>query len=71
MLLRRLVTFVLVVMLALGLRTGLIVGAMVPLTMMATLVGMSLWGIELHRVSIAAIIVALGLQVLPRHAIQA
>jgi multidrug efflux pump subunit AcrB len=53
----------LVVMIALGLRTGLIVGAMVPLTMMATLVGMSLWGIELHRVSIAAIIVALGLLV--------
>lgn len=52
-----------IVMLALGLRTGLIVGAMVPLTMMATLIGMSLWGIELHRISIAAIIVALGLLV--------
>lgn len=52
-----------VVMLTLGFRTGLIVGSMVPLTMMATLIGMSLWGIELHRVSIAAIIVALGLLV--------
>jgi len=52
-----------VVMLFLGVRTGLIVGAMVPLTVMASLVGMSLWGIELHRVSIAAIIVALGLLV--------
>lgn len=52
-----------VVMLALGFRSGLIVGAMVPLTIMATLVGMSLWGIELHRISIAAIIVALGLLV--------
>ena len=52
-----------VVMLALGWRSGLIVGAMVPLTMMATLIGMSLWGIELHRISIAAIIVALGLLV--------
>jgi len=28
---------------------------------MATLIGMSIWGIELHRISIAAIIVALGL----------
>ncbi len=52
-----------VVMLFLGLKTGLIVGAMVPLTMMVTLIGMSLWGIELHRISIAAIIVALGLLV--------
>ena len=52
-----------VVMLALGFRTGLIVGAMVPLTMMLTLIGMSIMGIELHRISIAAIIVALGLLV--------
>lgn len=52
-----------VVMLFLGVRTGLIVGTVVPLTVMASLVGMSLWGIELHRVSIAAIIVALGLLV--------
>lgn len=52
-----------VVMMFLGVRTGLIVGSMVPLTMMATLIGMSVWGIELHRVSIAAIIVALGLLV--------
>ena len=52
-----------VVVLFLGWRTGLIVGTMVPLTMMATLLGMSLWGIELHRISIAAIIVALGLLV--------
>ncbi|MEM7680795.1 MAG: efflux RND transporter permease subunit [Planctomycetota bacterium] len=52
-----------VVMLFLGLRMGLIVGAMVPLTMMVTLVGMAVWGIELHRISIAAIIISLGLLV--------
>jgi multidrug efflux pump subunit AcrB len=52
-----------VVMLFLGLRTGLIVGAMVPLTVLAALVGMRLIGVELHRVSIAAVIVALGLLV--------
>jgi multidrug efflux pump subunit AcrB len=52
-----------VVILFLGVRTGLIVGAMVPLTVFASLVGMSVLGIELHRVSIAAIIVALGLLV--------
>jgi multidrug efflux pump subunit AcrB len=52
-----------VVMFFLGWRTGLIVGAGVPLTIMAVLVGMSLWGIAIHRISIAAIIVALGLLV--------
>lgn len=62
-LLQTIAVVLLVVMVALGFRTGLIVGAMVPLTMMVTLVGMSIWGIELHRVSIAAIIVALGLLV--------
>lgn len=50
-----------VVMFFLGLRMGLIVGIMVPLAIMLSLIGMSIWGIELHRVSIAAIIVALGL----------
>jgi multidrug efflux pump subunit AcrB len=52
-----------VVMFFLGWRTGLIVGAGVPLTIMAVLVGMSLWDIAIHRISIAAIIVALGLLV--------
>jgi multidrug efflux pump subunit AcrB len=62
-LMQTVVVVLIVVMLFLGWRTGLIVGAMVPLTMMVTLIGMSVWGIELHRVSIAAIIVALGLLV--------
>lgn len=62
-LLQTMVVVLVVVMLFLGWRTGLIVGAMVPLTMMVTLIGMSVWGIELHRISIAAIIVALGLLV--------
>jgi multidrug efflux pump len=52
-----------VVMLFLGVRTGLIVGAIVPMTMMATLLGMAAWGIELHRTSIAAVIISLGLLV--------
>ncbi len=53
----------LVVMVFLGLRMGLIVGALVPMVIMITLIGMLLWGIELHRISIAAIILALGLLV--------
>jgi multidrug efflux pump subunit AcrB len=52
-----------VVMAFLGLRMGLIVGALVPTVIMITLIGMLIWGIELHRISIAAIIVALGLLV--------
>jgi multidrug efflux pump subunit AcrB len=62
-LLQTMAVVLVVVMLFLGWRTGLIVGAMVPLTMVITLVGMSIGGIALHRVSIAAIIVALGLLV--------
>lgn len=62
-LLQTIAVVLIVVMGFLGWRTGLIVGSMVPLTMMATLIGMSIWGIELHRISIAAIIVALGLLV--------
>ncbi|MCZ6663888.1 MAG: efflux RND transporter permease subunit, partial [Gammaproteobacteria bacterium] len=62
-LLQTMVVVLVVVMLFLGWRTGLIVGAMVPLTMMVTLIAMSVFGIALHRISIAAIIVALGLLV--------
>ncbi|MCL6416727.1 efflux RND transporter permease subunit [Aestuariirhabdus sp. Z084] len=62
-LMQTMVAVLVVVMLFLGWRTGLIVGAMVPLSIMATLIGMAVWGIELHRISIAAIIVALGLLV--------
>ena len=52
-----------VVMLFLGVRTGLIVGSFVPLTMLLGLIGMSLIDIALERVSIAATIIALGMLV--------
>lgn len=52
-----------VVMLFLGWRTGLIVGAIVPLTILGSLVAMRALGVELQTVSIAAIILALGLLV--------
>ncbi len=52
-----------VVMVFLGVRMGLIVGSIVPLTILMTVVGMSLWGVELQRMSIAAIIISLGLLV--------
>ena len=52
-----------VVMVFLGLRTGLIVGSFVPLTMLLGIVAMSFAGVELQRMSIAAMIIALGLLV--------
>jgi multidrug efflux pump subunit AcrB len=44
-----------------GWRTGLIVGAIVPTTVLGTLAIMKLFGIDLHIISIGAIIIALGL----------
>ena len=52
-----------VVMVALGLRTGLIVGTAVPLTMLLAIIIMRMAEVELQRVSIAAMIIALGMLV--------
>lgn len=52
-----------VVMLFLGLRTGLIVGSFVPLTMLLVVIVMGMFDIEMQRMSIAATIIALGLLV--------
>ncbi|MCA6236912.1 MAG: efflux RND transporter permease subunit, partial [Phenylobacterium sp.] len=51
----------LVVVLFLGWRAGLVTGVIVPLTVMGSLILMRLLGIELHMVSIAALIISLGL----------
>lgn len=52
-----------VVMVFLGARTGLIVGAFVPVTMLLGIMIMRLLDVELQRVSIAALIIALGMLV--------
>ena len=52
-----------VVMLFLGLRTGLIVGSFVPLTMLLGIIVMRFLDVEFQRMSIAAMIIALGLLV--------
>ena len=62
-LIQTLVTVLIVVMLFLGWRTGLIVGTIVPLTMVVSLVWMRVINIELHRISLATMIIALGLLV--------
>lgn len=56
--------FVLVVVLAFaGLRMGLIVGALVPMAMLMCLAFMPFFGVQLHSISIAALIIALGMLV--------
>lgn len=52
-----------VVILFLGLRTGLIVGAIVPTVMLVTLAVMQFTGISLERMSLATLIISLGLLV--------
>ncbi len=62
-LLQTLVIVLVVVVLFLGLRTGLIVGAFVPMTMLMSMAVMRMMEIELQRMSIAALIISLGMLV--------
>jgi len=52
-----------VLLIALGLRTGLIVGSGVPFTILATFIAMWVTGIDLHRVSLGALVIVLGMMV--------
>lgn len=52
-----------VVIAFLGLRTGIIVGTIVPITILATLVVMQVTGIAMERISLATIVISLGLLV--------
>jgi len=58
-----LVIVLVVVMLFLGVRTGLIVGSFVPMTMLLGMISMRFFQIEFERVSIASSIIALGMLV--------
>jgi multidrug efflux pump len=58
------VVIVLIVsLLALGWRAGLVVALTIPLVLSATFFVMSVMGIDLHRISLGALIIALGLLV--------
>lgn len=57
------VIVLLVSFVALGLRTGLVVALTIPIVLALTFLGMKLAGIELHRISFGALIIALGLLV--------
>ncbi|MGF1477783.1 MAG: efflux RND transporter permease subunit [Geminicoccaceae bacterium] len=52
-----------VVILFLGLRTGLIVGSIIPTVMLVTLAIMGFAGMDLQRMSLATLVIALGLLV--------
>ncbi|MFL6623570.1 MAG: efflux RND transporter permease subunit [Sulfurifustis sp.] len=53
----------LVSFLSLGLRTGAVVALTIPIVLAMTFLGMKIAGIELHRISFGALIIALGLLV--------
>ncbi|MBD3222869.1 MMPL family transporter, partial [bacterium] len=53
----------LVMVLTLGLRTGLVVASLIPTTMLVTLLLMNVFGVGLDQISIAALIIALGMLV--------
>jgi multidrug efflux pump len=48
---------------SLGLRAGAVVACSIPLVLACVFVGMQVWGIDLQRVSLGALIIALGLLV--------
>lgn len=58
-----LVVVLIVMLLFLGFRSALIIAAIVPFTVVFALIGMSYLSIELQQVSIAAVIISLGLLV--------
>ncbi len=57
------VIVVLVALLLMDWRSAVVVAAAIPLTVAMTLGGMHLFGIQLHQISIAALIIALGMLV--------
>ena len=58
------IAIVIVVMIAfLGLRTGLVVGSLIPTTMVVSFFAMQVFGITINQISLTALIIALGLLV--------
>lgn len=49
--------------LSLGFRTGLVVAGCIPLVLAGVFIGMDIFGIDLHKVSLGALIISLGLLV--------
>jgi multidrug efflux pump subunit AcrB len=62
-LLQAIAIVLLVMVVTLGLRTGLVVASLIPATMLITLLLMNVFGVGLNQISIAALIIALGMLV--------
>lgn len=54
---------VVVLLLFMGLRSALIIGVVLTLTILATFIFMSPWGVALERISLGALVIALGMLV--------
>ncbi|HRZ87111.1 MAG TPA: efflux RND transporter permease subunit, partial [bacterium] len=57
------VIVVLVLLLTMGLRSGLIIGAVLFMTICGTFIFMDMWGVTLERISLGALIISLGMLV--------
>lgn len=62
-LLQGIVLVIIVVFLGMGLRNAAIVSVSIPLSVLSTFVAMSLYGLQIHQISTAALIIALGMLV--------
>jgi len=62
-LVQAIVIVILVIVGFLGLRTGLVVGSLIPTTMVASFFVMQVFGITINQISLTALIIALGLLV--------
>lgn len=54
---------IVVLLITMGLKSGLIIGSVLLLTVLGTFIMMNLYDIELHRISLGALIIALGMLV--------
>ncbi|MBP2628707.1 MAG: bepE 3, partial [Firmicutes bacterium] len=62
-LMEAIVIVLIITFISLGTRSGLVVALCIPLVILATFVGMKLFGIDLQKISLGALIIALGLLV--------
>lgn len=62
-LLEAVIIVVVILLIFMGLRSGLLIGVILFLTVMGTLIFMSAWNIDLQRISLGALIIALGMLV--------
>ncbi len=62
-LIEALIIVIVVLMIFMGVRSGLLMGLVLLITVLSTFIGMKMWGINLERISLGALIIALGMLV--------